>query len=78
MALKEIDQPLNFVKYSDATYEYYCEAFPGSSAARSLPVWRVLRKTISSGDMVYAEGGEFEHAATNLATVAALTYTMGS
>lgn len=78
MALKEIDPPLNFVTYSDATYEYYCEAAPGTSAALSLPVWRIARKTISSGNIIYAEGGEFEHAATNISTVAALNYYLGA
>lgn len=77
-ALNTVSGPLNFIKYSDATYEYYCETPPGPNVSRSSPIWSVTRKTIATGDMVMAGRGQPEHAATNLATVAALTYTLGA
>lgn len=70
------ESPVSFIKYSDATYEYFCEAAP--TTARSTAAWRVLRKTIATGDMVYAGTGLAEHAATDLSTVGALTYTLGT
>jgi len=36
-----VDPATTFVKYSDATYEYYCEAAPGT--ARSTEEWQVQR-----------------------------------
>lgn len=69
---------LNYVTYSDATYVYYCEAPPGTTAARASAVWQVSRKTVSTGDIIYAGTGKFEHAATSLAVVGALTYTLGA
>lgn len=77
-ALHTVSDPLNFITYSDATYEYYCETPPGPSVARSSAIWRVARKTIATGDVIYAGTGKPEHAATNIATVAALTYTLGA
>lgn len=64
-----------FVTYSDATYTYYCEAVIGT--ARSTAAWQVSRKTTATGDIVYAGTGAFAHAATSLAIVTALTYTLG-
>ena len=74
--VKVIESPSTFIKYSDATYEYYCESAVGT--ARSTTAWRVLRKTLSTGDLVYAGTGHAEHAATDLTTVGALTYTLGA
>ena len=65
----------SFVKYSGSGYTYWCEAAIGS--ARSSAVWRVARVTDATGDVIYAGTGLFEHAATDLSTVAALTYTLG-
>lgn len=65
-----------FVTYSDATYEYFCEAAPGTS--RSTPAWQVSRKTIATGDVIPAGDGSASYQATNIATVAALTYTLGA
>jgi hypothetical protein len=72
----------SMVKYTGGGYTYLCEASPGT--ARSSSAWRILRITDATGDMLYAsqadggERGEFSHAATDLATVAALTYTLGA
>ena len=70
--------PLTYVKYTDATYEYYCEAAVGT--ARSTAAWQVSRKTLATGDVIYAGTGAFAYAATNLAAVqaATLTYTLGA
>jgi hypothetical protein len=70
------DPTLTYVNYSNATYTYYCEAAAGT--ARSTAAWQVTRKTNATGDMIYAGTGAFEHAATDIATVAALTYTLGA
>lgn len=66
----------SIVNYSDATYAYYCVALPGT--ARSTAAWQVFRKTIATGDIVYAGTGAYNNAATDLATVSALTYTLGA
>jgi hypothetical protein len=73
-----VGPPLNYITYSDATYTYYCEGPPGPTAARSTAVWQVSRKTNATGDIIYAGTGAFAHAATDIATVAALTYTLGA
>jgi len=70
------DPILTMVKYSGSGYTYLCEAAPGT--ARSTAAWRVCRITDASGDCVYAAAGLFAHAATSLAVVAALTYTLGA
>ena len=67
---------LTYVTYSDATYTYYCEAAVGT--ARSTAAWQVSRKTSATGDIVYAGTGAFDQAATSLAVVGALTYTLGA
>jgi hypothetical protein len=67
---------LTYVTYSDATYTYYCEAAVGT--ARSTALWQVSRKTNSTGDIIYAGTGAFDQAATSLAVVGALTYTLGA
>lgn len=74
-AIHTSDPALTLVKYSGSGYTYLCEAAIGS--ARSGSVWRVARITDATGDIVYAGTGLFAHAATDLATVAALTYTLG-
>lgn len=71
----------SFVKYTGSGYTYLCEAAMGT--ARSTSAWRVARITDATGDIVYAGAvgatvGTFAFAATDLATVAALTYTLAS
>lgn len=75
-ALFTTSPPLTLIEYSDATYKYLCEAKPES--ARSDTVWQVLRITLATNDATFAGTGKFEHAATNIATVTALTYTLGA
>lgn len=71
-----IEYFLTYVTYSDATYTYYCEAPVGT--ARSTARWQVSRKTNATGDIIYAGTGAFDQAATSLAVVGALTYTLGA
>lgn len=70
------DPSLTMIKYTGSGYTYICEAAIGT--ARSTAGWRVLRITDATGDTVYAGTGLFAHAATSLAVVAALTYTLGA
>ena len=74
--------PYSMVAYfaNDATYdiEYYCEAISGTTL--TTPSWRVfrIRNTKATGnfyDKTWATGATFSYAATNLATVAAYTYS---
>lgn len=74
--IQGVDKPLNYVTYSDATYTYYCEAPVGT--ALSTAGWQVSRKTNSTGDIIFAGTGKFEHAATNITVTGALTYTLGA
>lgn len=67
---------LSMAKYVGGGYTYLCEAAP--LTARSTAAWQVCRITDATGDCVYAGTGLPEHAATDLATVAALTYTLGA
>lgn len=71
----------SFVKYAGSGYTYIAEAIMGT--ARSTALWRVMRITDATGDIVYAGAvgstvGTFVFAATDLATVAALTYTLAA
>lgn len=61
------DAALDYIPYSDATYDYYCEAAPGTALATA--AWRIARKNISTGQIEYASLGAFSNAATDLATV---------
>lgn len=75
------DPSYTFVKYSSGGYTYLCEAIMGT--ARATAAWRVVRITDATGDMVYAgvagtTVGTFAFSATDAATVAALTYTLGA
>ena len=75
------DPSYTLVKYTGSGYTYLCDAVMGT--ARSTAAWRVFRVTDATGDGVYAgvagtTVGTFAFAATDLATVAALTYTLGA
>lgn len=60
--------------YADATYKYYGEAAPGT--ALTAPEWRVSRETIATNRIQWADGnGNFDNVFTDLATVAALTFS---
>lgn len=61
------DAALDYIPYSDATYDYYCEAAPGTALATA--AWRIVRKHRSTGHWQHADGGAFSNAATDLATV---------
>lgn len=67
---------LTHVVYADATYSYSCDAAPGT--ARSSAGWLVSRKTLATGDIVFAGTGSFDQPATSLAVVGGLTYTLGA
>jgi hypothetical protein len=69
-----------FTKYSAGGYTYIREAIMGT--AKSAHLWRVLRVTDATGDMVYATGddgviGSFTCIGTD-AGVVGLTYTLGA
>lgn len=66
-AARVSDAALDYIPYSDATYDYYCEAAPGTALATA--AWRIVRKNRSTGYWQYADGGAFANAATDLATV---------
>ena len=68
--------PYTFQPYSGGGYSYWCEAPPLSNL--SDPVWLIIRKNDATGAMLYAGTGKFDQLATDLATVAALTYTLGA
>ena len=76
LILAKEDPALTLVKYAGGGYTYYAESMPGT--ARSAAAWRVMRVTDATGDMIYAGSGAAAYAATDLATVAALTYTLGA
>ena len=63
---------LKYKMYSDATYEYHCFALPGTALATA--DWMIRRTTATSCDFA---GGSlaFANAATDLATVQALSYS---
>ena len=61
------DAALDYTPYSDATYDYYCEAVPGT--ALTTAAWRIVRKNRSTGRWQHASLGAFSNAATDLATV---------
>lgn len=72
---RESEAPLVMVPYSGGGYDYFCEAIPG--VAKTSNAWRITRVLQSTGQVDYAGSGIFEHPATDLATVAALTYNQG-
>lgn len=80
-ALHTTSPAYTLVKYAGGGFTYFCNAVPGT--ARSTAAWRVSRLTDATGDIVYAGAvgstvATFAFAATDLATVAALTYTLGA
>ena len=75
------DPLLTTVVYAGSGYTYICKAPMGT--ARSTAGWQIARFTDSNGDKVFAGAvgstvGTFAFAATDLATVAAHTYTLGA
>lgn len=58
------------VAYADAAWRYVCHARPGT--ARSTASWRVVRVKSDNTEIEHAGTGQFEHSATDLATVQAL------
>lgn len=66
------DGALDYVCYTDATHKYYCEAAPQTAVTEA--GWRVVRETLATGLFRYAGTGNFDQVATDLATVAGLTY----
>ena len=62
------------VEYSDATYEYFCFAAPGSAVASA--VWRVFRLTSADTTITWADGDDlYNNLATSLAVVQGLSYS---
>lgn len=70
-----IDAPLAFMYYTDATYDYYCEAPPRT--ALTDPQWQVSRinkTTLQEQWAADANGNLKKNLATNLGVVAALNF----
>ena len=74
--IEHMTQSLSFQSYTGGDYTYWCEALPLSALSDS--VWHVVRKNDSAGQILHADTGGFTNKATDLSTVAALTYTLGS
>lgn len=63
----------NMVPYNDGgTYQYYC--YSDAATAITDAKWWVTRVTVADGTTLHAQPPGFNHAATDLSTVAALTY----
>lgn len=59
--------------YDDtSTYDYYCYATPGTAA--STAAWWVVRVAKDGSSVAHALQPGYQHAATSLVVVAALTY----
>jgi len=70
-----IDSPQAFAYYSDATYDYYCEAPPRTALTE--PEWRVSRinkTTLHEQWAANLKGSLRNNLATSLAVVAALDF----
>lgn len=65
--------PLIMTVYSDGTYTYICESYPGN--ALSTANWRVTRITNADNTIRMAGTGIFDQLATNSTVVGALTYS---
>ena len=60
--------------YNDGTYQYFGEALVGT--ALSTAAWRVSRMSLSTSQIQWADGNaDFNNLFTDLATVAALSYS---
>lgn len=69
-----ITASLALMPYTDATYDYVCEAPPGNPLATAY--WRVKRTHKTSGRVEWVDGnGNFDNLATSLVVVAALSYS---
>lgn len=64
---------LNMQPYANATYQYWCYRVPGTALTTAHNA--VVRVTIATGAVEHALPAGFHHLATDLATVAALTYS---
>lgn len=75
MSGEQVTAPQAFVTYSDATYDYYCEAGPRTILTAA--AWRIARINKTSLREQWAAdtaGNINQNVATDLATVAALDF----
>lgn len=73
--METISAPQAFMKYSDATYDYYCYGPPRTPLTTA--AWRVSRinkTTLREEWAANASGSLNNNVATDLATVAALDF----
>lgn len=69
-----ITAALAYDTYTDATYDYFGEAPPGSAVTD--PNWRVSRQNKVTTKIEWADGnGNFDNVFTDLVTVAAFSYS---
>ena len=52
---------------TSATYQYFGEAMPGSLTSKAS--WRIARKTVATGTLVYAGNGGFDQVWDNRAAL---------
>jgi len=72
--METISAAFAYMPYTDATYNYVCVAPPGTPLTTA--AWRVSREHKTSGRIEWVDGnGNFDNVATDLATVAALTFS---
>ncbi len=70
-----IDSPQAFMKYSDATYDYYCEAPPRTALIEAFwTISRIHNTTLREEWAANTAGNLHNNLATDLATVAALDF----
>jgi hypothetical protein len=67
------ENTLKVVNYADATYKYICLAVPGTASSDAK--WKVVRETIATEDIDFADAGSFNNQATDLSTVQLLSYS---
>ena len=67
---------LVYFQYSDTEngYNYHC--FGEKGTAKSASSWKIVRAKIDGTEIIPAGKGDFDHAATDLATVTALDYSI--
>jgi len=67
---RQTETPLDTLRYTDADYEYLCEAVPETLATTA--AWRVSRVAFNGSSERFARGGRFACAADSVETVQAL------
>ena len=67
---------LVYIQHSDNDNGYTYHCFSRKGTAKANKAWMVVREKMDGTEIIPAGKGDFDHAATDLATVAALDYTI--